>query len=273
MFDNFIIDNKLNNYRVIVTEERYWDLYKAFIPERRLVRLDLNQNEIDESFKSTITLFKGKRIIVPIVDRFERFRDQISLGLGGHFSNYIQKSLHAELPNKFRDPSFDPVVIKSAEEKASKIKLNLNKFVFLFPEAVTASSLRTSLWQEIGLHYKNKGYDVLINLTKPNHDFDLFKSTNLTIPEALYLAGKSKLCISLVSGLTVCLCSNDNLKIYLYTQQTPTIGYRLSAKEMLESYSLKDFPYKGKLFEINADDLFENEILNEIFNLTKENFE
>lgn len=60
-------------------------------------------------------------------------------------------------------------------------------------------------------------------------------------------------------------------KILLYTQQTPTIGYRMSSEEMLKTYSIKNItPIDYQLIrEIDADKLSEEDLIETVLELVK----
>ncbi|WP_049687244.1 hypothetical protein [Dakarella massiliensis] len=272
LLDEYIKANGSKKPVVVINEKRYIDFYLLYGKDRIYRYIDLVPSELDSIGSSDMVEYEGHRIFNPTPDRFENFRKLISSGEDVNFYSYIKSSLHIKNDKiKFKNPEFSNSLVKSANEKLSNINLNKDNFVFLFPEAITATQLRPIFWKTIAERIKQKNIDILINLTKEDFHYAGIKTTNLSLAEAIYVSSRAKCIIALISGLVVSLSTLKIPKILLYTQQTPTIGYRMSSEEMLKTYSIKNItPIDYQLIrEIDADKLSEEDLIETVLELVK----
>lgn len=266
---DYLHENKISNPLLLVLSPRYVDLFASYADKIEIKVDQIPGSLIDKVLTEELLIKDGVKVYCPTPNRFLDLREMIMLGTGIHFTKYIAKSLHIGSCSKIRSPNFDEHIVRTAEQKAKEIGLNINNFIFLCPDATTASTLRESFWVKVGEILRSKGFDILINSypEKPWHG--RFKRADLSIMEALYLASKSKGCIALASGFVVCMAAMEITRIILYTQQTPTVGYRMNANEMLSAYAMRDIPgaITNNLYEINADSMYESDLLDTISNI------
>lgn len=128
----------------------------------------------------------------------------------------------------FRNVAISKDIENSMMEKVRSINLNLDKFVFLAPEAMSCEMLDNSFWTEIVKCYRNKGYDVFLNLISPMDLECEYKTCFLTYSEAFALAKLSKKIISLRSGFTELLTQTNVPMDILFTK----FGGRSSIDDM-----------------------------------------
>lgn len=93
---------------------------------------------------------------------------------------------------------------RSMLEKVSKTGLNLDKFVFIAPEAQSCKLYDEDFWCELINQFQAKGYDVFVNLVEDDVKLKSaidYKTCDLNFAEAFALARRSKKIVSLRSGL------------------------------------------------------------------------
>lgn len=271
----FLSKNNINKVALVVLDVRYKELFESYAKtcgkDIKIVVFPQPAETIDKVISHEITIKGDIQIITPTPDRFCELRERIMLKSETNFSQYIANSLRLAECTKVHTPIFSKELVDSAERKAREINLNLENFVFLFPAATTASGLRDSFWIEIGDKLQAQGKDVLINPYPIRNWYQRYKHADLSIMEALYLATKCKACIALVSGLIVCTAEMKVKRIVLYTQQTQTVGYQMSAEDMLRAYSIGKISGAccDNLYEINADSIYEKQLIEKIISLVE----
>jgi hypothetical protein len=143
----------------------------------------------------------------------------------------------------------------------SKIgNLNLDKFVFLVPEANGALALSDKFWKELTQKLTQKGYDIFVNTANGVAAYG--NSARLNIAEATYLASQAKAIIGLRCGFIECLAALKDRNT-LYTLYTPFRA--MSSNAFFETYTLKQYPFVNKnIVEWTVTPDNENEILSKI---------
>ena len=110
---------------------------------------------------------------------------------------------------------------RSMLNKVAKTGLNINKFVFLAPEAQSCKLYDEDFWCLLINKLQERGYDVFVNLVED--DIKLkgaidFKTCYLTFAEAFALAKRAKKIVSLRSGFTEFLLQTNVPIDVLYTK-------------------------------------------------------
>ena len=125
-------------------------------------------------------------------------------------------------------------------KKIDKIKLNLNKFVFIAPEANSTNLLDKSFWNDIVFYLRKKGYDVFCNVMDNTNLVNNTKTTYLTFSESYILAQKAKCIISLRSGFVELLSTIDIPIFVIYNMVNNNKNRFLN--NLYENYTLKNYP-------------------------------
>ena len=138
-----------------------------------------------------------------------------------------------------------PIITKKQDEasllnKVKKIELNLNKFVFIAPEANSTNLLDKSFWNDIVVYLKEKGYDVFCNVMDNANIINGTKTTYLTFSESYILAQKAKCIISLRSGFVELLSTIDIPIFVIYNMVNNNKNRFLN--NLYENYTLKNYP-------------------------------
>ena len=146
---------------------------------------------------------------------------------------------------------------ESMRHKIGKMGLNLNKFIFLAPEAFSCKLYDDDFWCELINRFKTKGYDVFVNLT--SEDVKLksavdYKTCSLTFAEAFALAKYAVKIVSLRSGFTEFLLQTGVPVYVLYTKFRDRHMFNdIDISHFLSGFELTQLPFvdKSKIHEFN----------------------
>lgn len=130
-------------------------------------------------------------------------------------------------------------------EKVKNINLNLEKFIFLSPEAISCELLDNKYWIDLIKNYQTQGYDIFVNLTGDmvNLESAAYKTCFLTYSEAFALACRAKKIISLRSGFTEILSQTKVPMDVIYTKFKDRHHFRDMALEYVKAgFSLYKLP-------------------------------
>lgn len=156
-------------------------------------------------------------------------------------------------------PNFSEEIVKSTIDAVSG--LNLDKFVFLSPEANGTDKLPESFWSGIATCLEQKGYDIFVNTADGKSVYG--KSVYLNIAQATYLASMAKKIISLRCGFAEVLAAikerNELHVLYPSFRNISNINF-------LKTYSLKQYPFcnTDSILEYLVDEYNINEKIKEI---------
>lgn len=147
---------------------------------------------------------------------------------------------------------------KKALEKVQKTGLNLEKFVFLAPEAQSCKLYDKDFWIELIKGFQFAGYDVFVNLVEDEIKFEKelnYKSCYLTFGEAFALAKHSKKIVSLRSGFTEFLLQTNVPVDVIYTKFRKRHFFDdLDIYHVMSGFGLTQLPFvdKSKIMEFNT---------------------
>lgn len=265
----YVKTNKSQKPVLLVNEERYIPLYKMFVPDMDMAYYPLSSENLDRLFPNDTVEYRNHRFFSPIPDRFEELRALITESNSNtHFYPYIRDVLNipARENIEFSVPIISQATKISVKKKAKSIRLNLSKFIVLSPEAVTASPLRMSFWKDLVKSFRGQDYDVFLNCVGDQYISLDAKRCHMTLDEIYYLTELSQGLVALVSGLVVCFAQIDVPRYIIYTDQTPTVGERMTADIMLDAYKMESIPNckTDTLYEISMNDVNEEQLLQRI---------
>lgn len=184
-------------------------------------------------FKQTENSIKDKPIgevhyFQSIMDKLNIIKDEISM-------------------RKIKIPTEDTQHMK---EKVSKIGLNLDKFIFIAPEAQSCKLYDEDFWCSLINSLQDKGYDVFVNLV--SNDIKLkgargFKTCKLSYVEAFALAKHSKKIVSLRSGFTEFLLQTGVPMDILYTKFRHRHFFDdMDIYHVISGFGITEIPYIDK---------------------------
>lgn len=133
-----------------------------------------------------------------------------------HFYGMIQQELN--LPQTEITPQVDisEIDVENALKKAHENHLNLDRYIYLSPEAMTVAPLPMNFWEILADKLRGMGYDLYLNITKASNYISGTKCFDLNIKECYILAQRAKYIISLRSGLIDVLAYTKSPAIVLY---------------------------------------------------------
>lgn len=181
---------------------------------------------------------------------FKRVEARIKKNPAGSIHYFDEMLKRCELSKNdvaFRNVTISKDIEDSMLKKVSSINLNLDKFVFLAPEAMSCEMLGDEFWESLIEKYQKDGFDVFLNIMRPMDISCEYKTCFLTYSEAFALAKLSKKIISLRSGFTELLTQANVPMDILFTK----FGGRsslddMSVEQVYEGFNVQRLPYVNK---------------------------
>lgn len=125
----------------------------------------------------------------------------------------------------------EPKIIPKLSDGAKGVVDSLGgfeKLVLLCPEANSVKQVPKSFWYEIVEDYKNKGYTVLVNITKKENAISGAKNLKFAISDVVALACKCQIVISLRSGFCDLIAKVAPHLIVFYPTREDLFKYSLN---------------------------------------------
>lgn len=202
-------------------------------------------------------------------------RDIKNNPLGEH---HYFKSILNRLEIKESDIQYRQITIPIEDEqtmlnKITKTGLNINKFVFIAPEAQSCKLYDEDFWCELINQFQARGYDVFINLV--DNEVKLkeavgYKTCYLTFAEAFALAKRSQRIVSLRSGFTEFLLQTGVPIDVLYTKFRHRHFFDdMDIYHVMSGFGITQIPFvdKSKIREFNMYELSPKECIETILNI------
>ena len=243
----------------------------------RLVEKDINYVYIPSNYNTIGALFPktknkiGKHFVYNFM-RVNFYKDFYQDAQNDANANYIKRilnefALDKNIIDEFKLPFYGAQARENALQKAKNMHLNLNKFVFIFPEACSMQPLSNNFWNTLHCRLNDMGYDVFYNLS-PNTVFYgcLKQGSEMSIEENLYMASISKNIIAIRSGFLEPLVFSKVPMNIIYTNPTVPI---ISKEEFKKYFTLESYKKSKNIYEyiLNQD---EETLLNTILTNIKE---
>lgn len=262
----YVIDSLINKNRskrplLVATEKYHVDIIRMICPDLPYIFIKKFK------FKVVGTSFKIENFRFFMLFDSVHFRqveiDIKSNEVGQH--HYLKSIL-----NKFEMTEDDLQmrkinVLHSDEqtmlEKVNKTNLNLNKFIFLAPEAQSCKLYDEDFWIILINRLQERGYDIFVNLVQTNINLKNavdFKTCNLSFAEAFALAKRAKKIVSLRSGLTEFLLQTEVPIDVLYTKfRHRHIFNDIDSYHVMSGFGIKYIPFVDtkKIQEFNMFDI------------------
>lgn len=148
--------------------------------------------------------------------------------------------------------------------------LNIEKFVFLAPEAQTCKLYDEDFWVQLINMLQKKGYDVFVNLVdntvKLEGALD-FKTCKLNFAEVFALAKRAKKIVSLRSGLTEFLLQTNVPIDVLYTKFKHRHFFNdMDIYQVMSGFGISQIPFvdTSKIQEFNMFEMSQKDCLEKI---------
>ena len=226
---------------IIGLQNYHRDLVKMLLPEANVeiikrIKISMYSDGFSEEGHNVRLIFPKShydKVEADLRDKnapVKHFVDQILLKLGLNKSDFSDEEVHIEESVK-----------TSLLKKVQKIGLNIDKFIFISPEANTCEAYDRTFWYNLKQESEKEGIDVYCNTRACNPDFKGFKHCDLNLCEAYYLASRAQKIIGLRSGILDLLALSGKPIIALYTKARKRPAFdMLTLDEMLEGFNMKN---------------------------------
>lgn len=237
----------------------------------RLVEKDINYLYVPSEYNLIGKFFPktknkvGKHNVYNCM-RLDFYKDFYQDTKKGNGTNYIEHileefNLDKNLIDEFKSPCYEAETRESALQKAKNMNLNLDKFVFILPQAYSMKPLSNNFWNTLHCRLNDLGYDVFYNLSPETKFYGgLKQSSEMSIEESLYIASISKNIIGLRSGFIEPLVFSDVPMNIIYTETVVPI---INNEEFKKYFTLESYRRKAKINEyvLNNEEKLLNSIL------------
>lgn len=268
----YIKEHGITSWYIITPFQYLIELIKIFNHNVEIIKVPQIFYQLHFFCKSVITFNDINVHQVLFHNHFLDFEKKIRAGEDVYFYGEILKRLNIKKINEITPIVFSDNVKDNAENKLHILGLQGKEFMIIAPEAQSNGTLTDLFWQNLSLHFLEKGIEVLFNVTKNTATNQYGKTSYFTLSEAMYIASKSKLIVGIRSGF-MDLISYSGVPIcciyYPFSYRCAGLPY-LSANNVMKSYSLKKLPLvcKDRIEEIDGELLSEDDILENIYRYT-----
>lgn len=272
LLDSLLKKNGSKHPLFVATKKYHVDMIRMICPEIPYVYVGKLRLKLSEK----PFIIDGKRFFL-LFNRyyFRQVEQNIKsneLGKYHYFQGIMDRLGMTEEDISMRRINVSPEDEKSMLEKAKSTGLNLEKFVFISPEAQSCEMLDEDFWLELISQFKAKGYDVFMNLV--GEEFKLkntssYKTCRLTFAEAFALARLSKKIISLRSGLTEFLIQTGVPMDVLYTKFSQRAFVNdMNIDQIISGFGLMKIPFIDmfKVQEFNMNEVSQDLCIEKILN-------
>lgn len=247
LIDSLIKKNGSKKPLLVATQKYHIDMIKMICPDLPYVYIKkLNLKVVGDTF--VIDKFRFFLLFDSVHFRkVELDIKENELGKHHYFKSILDRLDFTEKDLQMRRMNVLHSAEQSMLEKVEKTGLNLNKFVFLAPEAQSCKLYDEDFWVVLVNKLQEMGYDVWVNLVekdiKLKNAID-FKTCDLSFAEAFALAKKAKRIVSLRSGFTEFLLQTDVPIDVLYTKfRHRHIFNDMSSYHVLHGFGLVQLPF------------------------------
>lgn len=273
LIDSLINKNGSKKPLLVATQKYHIDMIKMICPDLPYVYIKkLNLNVVGDTF--VIDNFRFFLLFDSV--HFRKVEIDIKeneLGKHHYFKSILDRLDMSEDDLKMRKMNVLHSAEQSMLEKVEKTGLNLNKFVFLAPEAQSCKLYDDDFWCDLINQLQHNGYDVFVNLVEKDIKLKSalnYKTCYLSFAEAFALAKKAKKIVSLRSGFTEFLLQTNVPIDVLYTKfRHRHIFNDMSSYHVLHGFGLIQIPFVdvSKIQEFNMVEVAQKDCLNAILNI------
>lgn len=236
------------------SRDTFGEIFKQYNPNVTYKKIKINWDYLCLGINDSYYEHNGKKIYFYVNKNFvyklmDNYRDGVDK------TNFAKKIAELFSINKERLilKRYLPTDIEKSKaiDYLWKNKINKNNFIFISQEAVSIEELSDDFWTKLESALREKGFDIFYN------------SKAVSITQAKIIASLSKGIVALRSGFSETLVELNIPSHVVYTSMKIN---GISAQNLLNVYSLKDYPYEitGNVFEYDNETMSEEEILDGI---------
>lgn len=236
------------------SRDTFGDIFKQYNPDILYKKININWDYLCLGIEDILYKYKNKKIYFYLNKNFiynlmDSYKDGIEKI---NFSKKIVE-LFSIKPEGVTLKKYSPTPILKSKtlDYLLKNKINVDNFIFISKDAVSIEKMSDIFWRKLEKALKDKGFDIFYN------------SEDISITQAKIIASLSKAIIALRSGFSETLLE---LEIPTYILYTTMKLNGISAKNMLDAYSLKEYPNANinLIYEYNNETMTEDKIFKEI---------
>ena len=259
----FIQRNRSKNPLIVGTQSYHSDIIKMIMPQ--IANINIKYSYF---IKQNIFKIGKQRFFIIFNDYY--LKDHIKkINTINKEMNYF-KFMRNELNLNNEELIINKISIskeeeKNMSEKVNEIGLNIEKFIFIAPEAKSFKLTTNDFWKEIIKELESKEYDIFLNIndnTVTKNELSLnnkSKSCFLTFAQAFALAKRAKKIITLRSGFSEILMQTGTIMDVVYSE-----------RNLYNYHNLKNYTKLKEMGEINNYLVCEETTKEELKNIVKE---
>ena len=271
VLDAFLRKNNINkNILLVATKKYHIDLINLLCPEIPHCYIKkmkiFRRNYININGQNFYMVFTGQHFV-----QVEKDIKNNPLETAHYFYSITDELGIKKEELGFRQVKISEDLKNGVITKARKIGLNLDKFVFIAPEAASCEEYDNEFWVDLCNELQQNGYDTFFNIV--DEDTDIvgcsYKTCDLTFSEAFTLAKMSRGIVSLRSGLTECLLQTNVPIFSLYTKfRNRYVFNDMQVEYVLSGFGLNKLPNVDtqKVFEFNMSEVDNREVIKNVIN-------
>lgn len=276
LIDTLIKRNGSKKPLLVATHKYHIDMIKMLCPDIPYVYIKKLRLKITaESFN----IDKFRFFLLFDSQHFKQVEIDIKkneLGKHHYFKSILTKLNMTDADINMRKAIVNIEDERSMLNKVAKTGLNINKFVFLAPEAQSCKLYDEDFWCELINRFQNKGYDIFVNLVEDNIKLKSatnYKSCYLTFSEAFALAKRAKKIVSLRSGFTEFLLQTGTPIDVLYTKFRHRHFFDdMDIYHVMSGFGITQIPFvdKAKIREFNMYEASQKDCVETILKLKEQ---
>lgn len=270
LIDSLIKKNGSKRPLLVATEKYHIDMIKMICPDLPYVYI---KNFCLKVFGTTFKIDNFHFFMLFDFAHFKQVEINIKsneIGKYHYFKSILNKFDISEEDLQMRKINVLHSVEQSMLEKVNKTGLNIDKFIFLAPEAQSCKLYDEDFWCELIKQLQNKGYDIFINLTGDDIKLETvsnFKTCDLSFAQAFALAKRAKKIVSLRSGFSEFLLQTEVPMDILYTKfRHRHIFNDMDSYHVMSGFGIKYIPFVDitKIQEFNMFEISPKECIDRI---------
>ena len=271
LIDTLIKRNGSKKPLLVATHKYHIDMIKMLCPDIPYVyikklRLKITAESFNIDNFRFFLLFDSQHF-----KQVEMDIKQNELGTHHYFKSILTRLNMTDTDINMRKAIVNVEDERSMLNKVTKTGLNINKFVFLAPEAQSCKLYDEDFWALLINNFQDMGYDVYLNLTdKTKIKAKDYKKCDLSYAEAFALAKRAKKIISLRSGFTEFLLQTGVPIDVLYTKFRHRHFFDdMDIYHVISGFGLTQIPFvdKSKIQEFNMFEMSQTDCLEKMLNL------
>lgn len=260
VLDAFWKKNNSKNPLIVATKKYHIEMIELICPEVPHIYIDgishhIKGDKFTIDHQTFYMLFSSEHFMQTEIDIKNNPVNTV------HYFNSLLNRLNidqSEVSMRSIKPSLSSE--QSMLNKIDKTGLNIDKFVFIAPEAKSCKVLSDTFWIDLINSIQSKGFDIFVNIADKIEDNSVnlnniqYKSCFLTYSEVFALAQKAKRIISLRSGLSEFLLQTNVPMDIIYTKfRKRQVFNDMSVEQVFSGFNISKLPY------VNSENI--NEII------------